>query len=98
MREALNCNVRMCESSSVIQWSFVFRNSSPSISMFSGARDRVSPQAVQDLMELCRLGGTSGTLEMQVMLQSAAPRCYRWWATCDQSGKRQKQSISVSTY
>ncbi|VDO19385.1 unnamed protein product [Heligmosomoides polygyrus] len=51
------------------------RNSSPSISMFSGARDRVSPQAVQDLMELCR-----------------------WWATCDQSGKRQKQSISVSTY
>ncbi|VDO29967.1 unnamed protein product [Haemonchus placei] len=35
---------------------FARRNSSPSISMFSGTRDRVSPQAVQDLMELCRLG------------------------------------------
>ncbi|VDL81884.1 unnamed protein product [Nippostrongylus brasiliensis] len=27
--------------------------------MFSGARDRVSPQAVQDLMELCRLALSS---------------------------------------
>ncbi|ULU09165.1 hypothetical protein L3Y34_013932 [Caenorhabditis briggsae] len=37
------------------------RNSSPSVSMFSGiARDRVSPQAVQELLDLNRLGGARG--------------------------------------
>uniref|UniRef100_A0A158P7N6 SNF-related serine/threonine-protein kinase n=1 Tax=Angiostrongylus cantonensis TaxID=6313 RepID=A0A158P7N6_ANGCA len=33
------------------------RNSSPAVSMFSSTRERVSPQAIQDLLELCRLGG-----------------------------------------
>lgn len=37
------------------------RNSSPSVSMFSGiTRDRVSPQAVQELLDLNRLGGVRG--------------------------------------
>ncbi|CAI2310157.1 unnamed protein product [Caenorhabditis sp. 36 PRJEB53466] len=37
------------------------RNSSPSVSMFSGiSRDRVSPQAVQELLDLNRLGGGRG--------------------------------------
>ncbi|EFO89073.1 hypothetical protein CRE_14260 [Caenorhabditis remanei] len=37
------------------------RNSSPSVSMFSGIqRDRVSPQAVQELLDLNRLGGARG--------------------------------------
>ncbi|KAJ1371301.1 hypothetical protein KIN20_033228 [Parelaphostrongylus tenuis] len=33
------------------------RNSSPSVSMFTNTRERVSPQAIHDLLELCRLGG-----------------------------------------
>uniref|UniRef100_A0A8R1HXG9 Protein kinase domain-containing protein n=1 Tax=Caenorhabditis japonica TaxID=281687 RepID=A0A8R1HXG9_CAEJA len=37
------------------------RNSSPSVSMFACiARDRVSPQAVQELLDLNRLGGARG--------------------------------------
>ncbi|VDM63362.1 unnamed protein product [Angiostrongylus costaricensis] len=36
---------------------FSFLNSSPAVSMFSSTRERVSPQAIQDLLELCRLGG-----------------------------------------
>ncbi|WKX90170.1 hypothetical protein Q1695_009203 [Nippostrongylus brasiliensis] len=49
------------------------RNSSPSISMFSGARDRVSPQAVQDLMELCRLGGARRAISPDSIRSSRSP-------------------------
>ncbi|KAK6729057.1 hypothetical protein RB195_006232 [Necator americanus] len=49
------------------------RNSSPSISMFSGARDRVSPQAVQDLLELCRLGSGRRAASPESMRSSRSP-------------------------
>lgn len=44
--------------------------------MFSGARDRVSPQAVQDLLELCRLGIsylTSSQTNFQVLFMKQIP-------------------------
>ncbi|VDM66639.1 unnamed protein product, partial [Strongylus vulgaris] len=49
------------------------RNSSPSISMFSGARDRVSPQAVQDLLELCRLGKGRRAASPESLRSSRSP-------------------------
>uniref|UniRef100_A0A7I4XX43 SNF-related serine/threonine-protein kinase n=1 Tax=Haemonchus contortus TaxID=6289 RepID=A0A7I4XX43_HAECO len=49
------------------------RNSSPSISMFSGTRDRVSPQAVHDLMELCRLGGSRRAVSPESIRSSRSP-------------------------
>ncbi|KAK5978528.1 Serine/threonine protein kinase [Trichostrongylus colubriformis] len=52
---------------------FARRNSSPSISMFSGTRDRVSPQAVQDLMELCRLGGGRRAVSPESLRSSRSP-------------------------
>lgn len=39
------------------------RNSSPSVSMFggmSGSKERISPQAIQDLLELSRLSVADG--------------------------------------
>ncbi|XGW21028.1 hypothetical protein V3C99_004188 [Haemonchus contortus] len=52
---------------------FARRNSSPSISMFSGTRDRVSPQAVHDLMELCRLGGSRRAVSPESIRSSRSP-------------------------
>ncbi|KAK6048240.1 hypothetical protein COOONC_14255, partial [Cooperia oncophora] len=41
--------------------------------MFSGTRDRVSPQAVQDLMELCRLGGGRRAVSPESIKSSRSP-------------------------
>uniref|UniRef100_A0A1I7X0J8 Bestrophin homolog n=1 Tax=Heterorhabditis bacteriophora TaxID=37862 RepID=A0A1I7X0J8_HETBA len=52
----------------------VRRNSSPSVSMFGvNTRDRVSPQAVQDLLELSRLGGSRRAASPDSMRSSRSP-------------------------
>uniref|UniRef100_A0A1I7WT48 Protein kinase domain-containing protein n=1 Tax=Heterorhabditis bacteriophora TaxID=37862 RepID=A0A1I7WT48_HETBA len=49
-------------------------NSSPSVSMFGvNTRDRVSPQAVQDLLELSRLGGSRRAASPDSMRSSRSP-------------------------
>ncbi|MFH4974187.1 hypothetical protein AB6A40_000896 [Gnathostoma spinigerum] len=47
------------------------RNSSPTVSMFDGVRDRVSPQAIQDLLEMSRINLREGRR------RAASPDSYR---------------------
>ncbi|CAI4225836.1 unnamed protein product [Auanema sp. JU1783] len=52
----------------------VRRNSSPSVSMFSGsAKDRISPQAVHDLLEFSRLGNSRRAASPDSIRSSRSP-------------------------